>query len=309
MNVDTSKEGQKHLPIYEHPHWWAERFGEMEQFKASYAQNAACAAAINLTLEKHYDFDTSRLDIAAAAKEIVDRFGFDRTMYVLANTVWAYAWDENISPSSKEWARTIPCYDEPDTSRGYIASGDTDAIDRLISQVRHDYSLVQTPKAQEFHVPSSPQDWTGMSEEALHMALLEKMGEEQITFRAQLLNEPPEEILEHAFEYSTREEILSMMQWRTLDAPRYIALLASPAPLGALYAHYHRDIEREECLRASIDAKIEFMVEDQEDLAWEQAEAGAEKSDQHKPSVLSRLAVPPVPGEKSTGKAKKEETR
>lgn len=258
---------------------------------------------------KHYDVDTGHLDIVSAAKEIVDRFGFERTMYVLANTVWEYARDSSISLSSKEWARTIPCYDEPDISRGYIVSVAPDVIDRLIGQVRHDYSLAQPSKNHAFYSPSSPKEWTGMSDEALHMALLEKMQEEQGVFRAQLLEQTPEDILKHAFEYSAREDILSLMQWRSLDKPSYMALLASPAPLAALCAHYHRDAGREEFLRECIDQKIEFMVEDHEDLTQGQTETRAEKSGQHRRSVRDRLAVPSVPGQKSAGREKKEEER
>ena len=51
------------------------------------------------------------------------------------------------------------------------------------------------------------------------------------------------------------------------------------------------------------------MVEDQEELAQKQAEAGAEKFDQHRPSARDRLAVPSVSGQQSTGKVKKEEER
>lgn len=167
MNIDNTKGGQKYPPIYEHPYWWAKRFGELEQFHASYTQNVACATAINLTLAKHYDFDAGHPNIAPAAKEIVDKFGFDRTMYVLASTVWDYAWDDNISPSSKEWARTIPCYDEPDISRGYSVSGNTDVIDRLISQVRHDYSLSQPSQTQEQCERSSFNEGANMNEDAL----------------------------------------------------------------------------------------------------------------------------------------------
>ncbi len=78
MNLDAAKGGQKYPPIYEHPYWWAKRFGELEQFHASYTQSVACATAINLTLAKHYDFDTGHPNIAPAAKEIVDKFGLDR---------------------------------------------------------------------------------------------------------------------------------------------------------------------------------------------------------------------------------------
>ena len=147
------------------------------------------------------------------------------------------------------------------------------------------------------------------SEEALHMALLKKMQEEQGAFRAHLLDQTPEDILEHASEYSARKDILSLMQWRTLDRPSYMALLASPAPLAALCAHYQRDAEREDFLKGCIDEKIEFMVEDHEDLVQGQAETRAEDPGQHRPSVRDRLAVPAVPGQRSTGKAKKEEVR
>ena len=312
MNMDAAKDGQKFPPIYEHPRWWASRFGELERFHASHTLNCDCATAINLTLAKHYDFDTGHPDIASAAKEIVDKFGFDRTMYVLASTVWEYAWDENISPSSKEWARTIPCYDEPDISRGYAVSGNSDVIDRLINQVRHDHSRVQQPQAHDHDhdEPVSPQEIANMSEEALHTALLQKLGEEQSTFRSQLLSQTPEEILNKAAEYAAREDILSMMQWRTLDKPGYTALLTSPEPLDALYAQYHdMDSEREDFLRECIDTKIQFMVEDQEESAQKQAETKAEQPDHHKSSVLDRLAVPSVPGEKSASKPKKEEAR
>ena len=91
-----------------------------------------------------------------------------------------------------------------------------------------------------------------------------------------------------------------------LDEPSYMALPASPAPLAALYAQYHdMDSERDDFLRECIDTKIQFMVEDQEELAQEQAE----QPDQRKSSVLDRLAVPSVPGEKSTSKPKREEVR
>ena len=312
MNMDAVNGRQKFPPIYEHPHWWAIQYGELEQFQAAYTLNCDCAAAINRTLAKHYDFDTGHPDLAPAVKEIVDKFGFDRTMYVLANAVWDYAWTGGISESNKQWALDIPSYDEPHTPRGYAVKGNPDVIDRLINQVRHDHSRVQQPQAHDHDhdEPVSPQEIASMDEEALHTVLLQKLGEEQSTFRSQLLSQTPEEILNKAAEYAAREDILSMMQWRTLDKPGYIALLTSPAALDALYAQYHdMDSEREDFLRECIDTKIQFMMEDQEELAQKQAEAKAEQPDQHRSSVLDRLAVPSVPGEKSTSKPKKEEVR
>ena len=236
MNVDASKGGQKYLPIYEHPYWWAKRFGELDQFHASHTLNVACATAIDLTLAKHYDFDTGHPDIAPAAKEIVDKFGFDRTMYVLASTVWDYAWDDNISPSSKEWARTIPCYDEPDVSRGYSVSGNTDVIDRLIAQVRHDYSLAQSAK-----YPAK--EGTAMSKEGLSMddceLLFARVDASMEERRAEWMNLTPDALIEQAKEIAAFQDVHAYLaQGRGIDPEGVDYLLTLADPLQAVADHW-----------------------------------------------------------------------
>ena len=39
---------------------------------------------------------------------MVEQFGFDRPIYVLANTVQEKSYDGGISQSSKDWAETVP---------------------------------------------------------------------------------------------------------------------------------------------------------------------------------------------------------
>ena len=46
-----------------------------------------------------------------------------------------------------------------------------------------------------------------MTNEELNTALYEKMFSEQETYRAWLLAQPPEEILNHTYEYTVREDI------------------------------------------------------------------------------------------------------
>ena len=64
-----------------------------------------------------------------------------------------------------------------------------------------------------------------MDTEKLNTALYDKMAAEQKSFRDWLLGQPPEEILNHAYEYSTREDILMQMEDMNLPEQQASALL------------------------------------------------------------------------------------
>ena len=66
-------------------------------------------------------------------------------------------------------------------------------------------------------------------------ALYEKMAAEQDKFRDWLKSQPSEEILNHAYEYIVREDILMAMDELDLPQSRAAALLASPSPLADVY--------------------------------------------------------------------------
>lgn len=52
-----------------------------------------------------------------------------------------------------------------------------------------------------------------MKNDPLVAKLYNKMQQEQNEYRAWLLAQPPEEILNHAYEYSSREDTLTMRRW------------------------------------------------------------------------------------------------
>ncbi len=147
--MGTAKRGQKFPPIYEHSFQQAKERGEVEYFHASQKLNADCAKAINAALAEHYNYSTYCLDTAAASKEVVGKFGFDRTMHVLANTIRHFDYDGRISRSSKEWAQTIPAIDSTDISSRYLVSSNPGLTDMFVKQVCHDYLLTKPLKAQE----------------------------------------------------------------------------------------------------------------------------------------------------------------
>ena len=76
-----------------------------------------------------------------------------------------------------------------------------------------------------------------MTNEELNTALYEKMFSEQETYRAWLLAQPPEEILNHTYEYTVREDILMSLEYNSLPNTQVRALLKSPSPLADVFAH------------------------------------------------------------------------
>ena len=74
-----------------------------------------------------------------------------------------------------------------------------------------------------------------MTNEELNTALYQKMFAEQEQFKAYLLTLTPAEVLEHAYEYTTREDLLLSLEYNNLSDKQAKALLKSPCPLGDVF--------------------------------------------------------------------------
>lgn len=77
-----------------------------------------------------------------------------------------------------------------------------------------------------------------MTNKALRNRLYAKMFKEQQVFRQWLLRQRPEEILSHACEYATREDILMWFTENELAERQTKALLKSSAPLNDIYLEW-----------------------------------------------------------------------
>ena len=103
-----------------------------------------------------------------------------------------------------------------------------------------------------------------MNKEQLNTALLDKMQEEQDAYRSWLLAQPPEEILNHTLEYSTREDILMALEFLDLSEKQAAALLASPAPLMDVYKDFRNmTTEHMEDVQSCIEGRAEQLLEAQ----------------------------------------------
>ena len=145
-------------PVYKYPASYARENDELELYRASSKANVACKEAIEQAIAAHY-FDN--ILHHGAVKEVVDQFGYERTLYVLANTVRQKDWDGRISNDNKAWAQTIPVFENPDAWGNdrncafVVDRPHTGLTDLFINQARHEYLLTQPLTKQEIHMEAA----------------------------------------------------------------------------------------------------------------------------------------------------------
>ena len=79
-----------------------------------------------------------------------------------------------------------------------------------------------------------------MTHEELNTSLYEKCFAAQEHYREWLLSLPPEEILNHTYEYTIREDILLALETNDLSDEQATALLSSPAPLDDVFHDFEQ---------------------------------------------------------------------
>ena len=130
---------RKHLPVYYHSAGYAKEFHETVEYNASYKLNVACRNAICEAIDEHYK--NNSLD-EAGAHNIIERFGYERPMVILANTVQQKAWDGRFSPENRKWAETVPAPCDMLAERGrrfMIDKVHPGIVNLFIDQVRREF--------------------------------------------------------------------------------------------------------------------------------------------------------------------------
>ncbi len=145
------------LPVYPHSGEYAREHGELEQYRESRKANISCRAAIEDAIKRHYR--ENRLD-DTAVKEVVDTFGYDRTLHVLAATVQQKDWDGRISRDNKEWAKSMRIPENrmeggADRNIELIVGSHSGLMNLFLTEVRRSLAMAQSKeKSTEKERPS-----------------------------------------------------------------------------------------------------------------------------------------------------------
>ena len=91
--------------------------------------------------------------------------------------------------------------------------------------------------------------------------LYQRMSAEQEQYRKWLLGQPPGDILNHAAEYTVREDIVMEMSALELPEAQAKALLKSKTPLADVYKEWNKtETHHMEDLRDVIEARADAVI-------------------------------------------------
>ena len=128
------------LSVYRQNAAYAREHGELEQHRVSHQANIACKKAIEQAVYQNYD--GKRLFDGTAAK-VMQQFGTERVMYVLANTIQQKEWDGRFNFYTKEWAKTVDIPPNPDSfgferNSEFVVDSHAGLTDLFVSQARRE---------------------------------------------------------------------------------------------------------------------------------------------------------------------------
>lgn len=124
------------IPIYPHTGAYAKEHGELDVYRASHHEDVACKKMIEDVIRSN--FDGMHLN-KSAAKLVLDEFGAERTLRVLANTVQQKDWDGRFSAENKAWAKEqdiLGCGGDPIMCSRFVVNSHPAVLDGFISQTR-----------------------------------------------------------------------------------------------------------------------------------------------------------------------------
>ena len=101
-----------------------------------------------------------------------------------------------------------------------------------------------------------------MTNEELNTKLYEKLFDEQQKYKDWLLSQSPEEILNHAYEYTVREDIVLAMEYHDITDEQAKALLDSPAPLAEIFRDFEQiEGDHMDIIRGCIETRANDIIE------------------------------------------------
>lgn len=121
--------------IYRYSREEAVRCNEEDLWRESYEENCNCARAIEKAIQR--DFDGMHLG-NGCAKSVIQQYGYDRVMWVLANTLQEKQSDGRFSHENKKWGNSfyIP---KDDVCLDYCVENHPAVLDGFVSMVRQEW--------------------------------------------------------------------------------------------------------------------------------------------------------------------------
>lgn len=128
--------------VYKLDYQTAETRGELDKWRKSLQLNQDCRDALVSAMRQGYDgYTASSIDV----KPVAEQFGYERILWVLANTINHHKGDGRINRTIIQWAESMDVPD--DRSNGYFLLNDNPGlISILASMVQKEADAAKKPR-------------------------------------------------------------------------------------------------------------------------------------------------------------------
>ena len=129
---------REYPPIYRESRAQARRLGETKAFKESFQLNVSCARAIERAIQNHADEDDPKgFLFDGCAQSVLDEYGFQRTQFVLANTLISTG-GVGFEADSLRWARMVLIPPDKDNQK-FRVQADRPLLAQFVQQTYAEY--------------------------------------------------------------------------------------------------------------------------------------------------------------------------
>lgn len=120
-------------PVYTRSRLEAKEAGEIPLWRESYQENCRCAEAVDRAVRESFDGMYLKHDCCEA---VMEEFGAERVLLVLANTLRIKSYDGRFSRSNLAWAEDFPVYPEDHTSSDFVLRSHPAVLDGFVGLAR-----------------------------------------------------------------------------------------------------------------------------------------------------------------------------
>lgn len=117
----------------------ARRQNELSLWRASHQANIACKKAIEEAVRTHYD--GTHLE-PGCLSGVLQKYGYKRTAWVLANTIRQKDWDGRFRPQNKTWAKQIHIPPDGWHNSDFVVESHPAVLDGVVNQYRQVYQAL-----------------------------------------------------------------------------------------------------------------------------------------------------------------------
>lgn len=145
------------IPLYKNSHSYALRFDDIDAWRDSFRENIRCREFLDEEINRNFDgYNLSEKCVENCVKE----FGYDRTMWVIANTILERKGDGRFHRENTEWAKR---FNIPISDRNYEFSLRCHSclVDGAADSIREMYAKLNLFSGKHIVKADEPQDYTG----------------------------------------------------------------------------------------------------------------------------------------------------